>query len=764
MRGRQLCTQGRVLVYLLLFLLLATSGWLCKRTWETLRPFQATLLPQSLLFRKHQFLDRNGIPLSVTFDNPWNVHDWLPLHRAPVLLQDAFIASEDRRFYTHHGLDWLARVHALTQNILAFRGVRGASTITEQVVRILHPRPRTVWSRWLEGFEAAQLEKRFSKTEIFEFYLNQVPYSRQRRGVLQAARLYFDRDPTTLTPAETLALAVLVRAPGRLALPQAAGDLNRAVQRLGGVLIGSGKLAAKEEEGLTAAGLPLTTLHLPVEAGHFIRQVTRHDFREQRLPASDGGNINGPARVLTTLDAVLQGQVQDILDQHLHDMSHFDVHNGAVLVVNHQTDEILAWVNAGATNGEIASSWIDAVTSPRQPGSALKPFLYGLALDRGWTAATIIDDSPLARPVGDGMHPFRNYSRNHYGPLRLREALGNSLNIPAIRTIQFTGVGDFLDRLHDLGMESLDRTAGHYGEGLALGNGEVTLLELVQGYTVLARGGVFRPLRFTLDGRYYGATRHRIYSREAASLVADILSDPQARRREFGTGSILKFPVQTAVKTGTSNDHRDAWAVGSNHRYTVGIWMGNLDGHATGGLTSSTGPGLILRSVFAELNRFLEAQPLYLSPLLLTARICSHSGQLAGASCPAIVEKFMPGTLPRSVCSLHVGTDSKALVAETAKTQVIAPIHILQPTPNLQMAMDPHIPDNIEAYPMKIVGDHAGKRVEWLVDGQLVGITREDEDRFMWPLTRGSHLAQARIWQGPEEGPLETEEVRFVVK
>lgn len=764
MRGGRLRTQMRLLVCLLLVLFLAASGWLCKRTWDALRPFQGTLLPQSLAFHKRQFLDRNGIPLSVTFDNPWNVYDWLPLHRIPVLLQDAFIASEDRRFYAHHGLDWLARVHALVQDTLALRGVRGASTITEQVVRILHPRPRTVWSRWLEGFEAVQLEKQFSKAEIFEFYLNQVPYSRQRRGVLQAARLYFDRDPTTLSPVETLALAVLVRAPGRLGLPQGAGALSRAVQRLGDVLMQSGKLAARDRAGLTTADLAIPTLHLPVEAGHFLRQVMRQASQEQALSVGDGENRSGSARVITTLDAVLQGQVQEILDQHLHDLSRFDVHNGAVLVVNHQTDEILAWVNAGATNGQIASSWIDAVTSPRQPGSALKPFLYGLALDRGWTAATIIDDAPLARPVGDGMHPFRNYSRNHYGPLRLREALGNSLNIPAIRTIQFTGVGDFLERLHGLGMESLDRTAGHYGEGLALGNGEVSLFELVQGYAVLARAGVFHPLRCTLDGRYYGAARHRIYSREAASLVADILSDPQARRREFGTGSILRFPVQTAVKTGTSNDYRDAWAVGFNHLYTVGIWMGNLDGHATGGLTSSTGPGLILRSVFAELNRFLEAQPLYLSPLLITAKICSHSGQLAGPNCPVVVEKFMPGTLPRSICRLHPGTDNMASVAATEKTPVIAPIHILQPSPNLQMAMDPHIPDSIEAYPMKITGGHAGKRVEWLVDGQLAGFTEENEDRFMWPLTRGSHLAQARIWQGPGQDPVQTEEVRFVVK
>jgi len=298
---------------------------------------------------------------------------------------------------------------------------------------------------------------------------------------------------------------------------------------------------------------------------------------------------------------------------------------------------------------------------------------------------------------------------------------------------------------------------------LALGNGEVTLLELVQGYTVLARGGAFHPLRFTLNGKNYGHARHRIYSREAASLVGDILSDPQARRLEFGNGNILRLPVQTAVKTGTSNDHRDAWAVGFNHRYTVGIWMGNLDGHSTNGLTGVAGPGLILRSVFSELNRFEEAQPLSQSPLLTVAKICSLTGEQTGPFCPTIGEKFMPGTMPRTICSQHTRPDSNnAIIAKTVKAEPTSPIHILQPTPNLQMAMDPHIPDRIEAYPMKISGGNAANRVEWHVDGQLAGIAEKGEDHFMWPLSRGSHLAQARVRQG--DALFDTPEVRFVVK
>ena len=740
---------------LLVLTLLAAALYLGLAVSADLRPLPADLRPQSLEYRRPQFLDRHGIPLSVTYDNPWNVHEWLSLHEIPELLQEAFIASEDRRFYRHHGVDWLARSHALLQNLTALKGVRGASTITEQVVRILHPRPRTVWSRLLEGIEAARLEERFEKSEILEFYLNQVPYGRQRRGVLQAARLYFDRDPDTLSEEEMLTLAVLVRAPARLSR-EGGRQLAKPLARLRDVLCRSGRLA--ESAGKKwVSGLPLTEARLPVEAGHFLRQFV--------LQAADGKDTlpTGPAKIVTTLDSGLQGRIQEILDQQLRDLKNADVHNGAVLVVNHRTDEILAWVGGGASAGDNPAGWIDGVTAPRQPGSTLKPFLYGLALDRGWTAATVIDDSPLSRPVGSGMHAFRNYSRNHYGPLRLREALGNSLNIPAIRTIEFVGAQDFLDRLHELGFDSLDRTAAHYGEGLALGNGEVTLLELVRAYCTLARAGVHQPLRFTLAGRYLGQSRRRIYSEEAATLVADILADREARRLEFGSSNILSFPGQTAVKTGTSNDHRDSWAVGFNHLFTVGIWMGNLDGRATDGLTGTTGPGLVLRSIFAELNRFEEARPLFLSPRLAVAKICRQSGLRAQSSCPTVLEKFLPNALPAAACGHLHETAGSAVVADSQEN---GPVRLLQPSAGLQLIMDPHIPDEIEAYALKIAGNSPAKMTEWLIDGQLAGITGESTRQFMWPLAKGIHLAQARIWQetGDRGAPQETPAVRFMVK
>lgn len=733
----------------LLLVLLGAAWWLAAATGAALFPVPAALAPQALDVQRPQYLDRHGLPLSTTYDNPWNVGDWLALHEIPPLLQQAFLASEDRRFYRHHGGDWLARGHALIQNLRSLRAVRGASTITEQVVRILHPRPRTLWSRWLEGIEAAQLERRFSKAEILEFYLNQVPYARQRRGVRQAARLYYDRDLYTLDPVEMLTLAAAIRAPGRMEPGRGDDRLHQAVRRLADYLVDSGTIPASAIGDPAAGGVRPPEWRLPVDAGHFLRQLTRFDGRVQ-------------PRVLTTLDAALQRDIQQMIEQSLADIGDRGLVDGAALVVDHQTDEVLAWVNGGGLATALPGGWIDAVTTPRQPGSTLKPFLYGLALERGWTASTIIDDSPLARPIGSGIHPFRNYSRRHYGPLRLREALGNSLNIPAVRTVQALGVEDFLARLHDLGFASLSRSANHYGEGLALGNGEITLFELVQAYAVLARSGLARPLRFTLDGRRNAAApTGRIYSAEAASLIADILADPQARQLEFGHGNILRMPVQTAVKTGTSNDHRDAWAVGFNHRYTVGIWMGNLDRRPTDGVTGTTGPGLALRSVFARLNRSEEAAPLFLSPRLLTVEICRESGRRAGPGCPRIRERYLPGKGPGSVCRRHGGS-SPAGGGEADGGDIA--FRLVRPTPNLQMVMDPRIPDTVEAYPLRIAGAGRIERVEWLVDGSVIGTSGAGERHFMWPLARGGHLAQARIWTAGTTTGLTTTAVRFEVK
>ena len=732
-----LTRRKKEIIVILLITAIAAGAFLWK-THADLMTMPSSLSPDGAGVRKVQVLDRNYVPLTVTYRNRWNIHDRICLHEIPLFLQQAFVVSEDRRFYRHQGVDWAARVHAVFQNIKAWGSVRGASTISEQVIRIWHPRPRTLWSRWLEGIEAGRLEKVFSKSDILEFYLNQVPYAGRRRGVVQAAGDFFDRDLDTVSAREMLALVVMVRAPTRLDVRKNPARLLRSIQQLADRLLEYGIIDTGRYATIRTADIRVREAALPVRADHFVQ------YLYQLRPLSD---LRGQGRLRTTLESGLQHTVQSILDNRLKDLKDRGAKNGAVLIVDHRRNEVLAWVNSGAGRGDVAASWIDAVTTPRQPGSALKPLLYALALEKGWTAATLVDDSPLSEVVGRGLHAYHNYSRIHYGPLRVREALGNSLNIPAVRAIQFVGVQEFLDCLHGLGIQSLQQHPNYYGDGLALGNGEISLLELVRAYAVLARQGTYRPLKCLMaEGPRPEETR-RVFSAETASLIGNILSDPEARRLEFGNGSLLRFPVQTAVKTGTSSDYRDAWAVGFNHGFTVGVWIGNLDHDATDGITGANGPALILRSVLAELNRYQDTRPLYLSPRLVKAEICRDTGLRADGHCASLSEWFVPGTDPKT---------------KTAPDEMVKPVYLRHPGEGMQLAMDPRIPDDREAFVFKLANLPESTPVDWYVDGRRVGSTSTGE--YLWTLQRGRHSVKARLWPSDTQRFRDTPMVNFVVK
>jgi penicillin-binding protein 1C len=732
MRTLKIAAAGLVGLGALLALILAARTAADLRDPPTkLAPPASTLDP-----RGAQILDRHGEPLTTTYLNGWNLHDTVPLHAVPPFLRAAFIAAEDKRFYSHGGVDWRARLSALVTNIRSGRAVRGASTITEQVVRMLHPRPRTLWSRWLEGFEAARLERSFSKDQILELYLNQVPYAANRRGVVQAARHYFARDIGTLSRKEMLALAVLVRAPSRLDLTRNPEASASAIERLADALVESGTLTPSERAAILAEPLELESPRLAIVAPHFIQHVRRRLSPER---AAD-------ARVLTTLDGRLQTTVQGMLDERIAALRPRKVAHGAVLAADHTTGEVLVWAVAGGAAADGPRTYIDPVTTPRQPGSALKPFLYALALDRGWTAAQVIVDAPLVESTSGGLHSYQNYSRRFYGPVTLRDALGNSLNIPALKTLQYVGAEAYLERLAALGFEGLDEHPDFYGDGIALGSGAVTLLELVQAYAALANGGVFRPL-VTIRDPAAAQTRRRVFSAEAASLVANILSDPDARALEFGRDSVLALPLQTATKTGTSSDFRDAWAVGFNYRYVVGVWFGNLDHQPTDGVTGSIGPALLLRSVLAELTRSEATKPLFLSPRLARREVCVPRPDVPSAEgCLVRHEWFLPGTEPVEAAAARAAATSRP--------------RIRRPTPGLQLALDPRLPPASQAFMFEIEGLGDDAEVQWIIDGET-RVARGG--RYLWDVQRGEHRVAAIVARDHGEA-LALGEITFSVK
>lgn len=710
----------------------ALTGTFIVALWLSFKPLPERLAPPGAArLGKLQVLDRLGRPLSYTFASEWNVSDQRTLPSIPAFLQRAFIEAEDSRFFSHSGVDWLGRCHAVWQNLKARRVVRGASTITEQVVRMLHPRPRTFWSRIVEGIEAYALESSFSKGEIFEFYLNQVPYAARRRGVVQAARYYFNRDLETLSQEEALTLAVLVRSPQRLDLYRERSAASAGALRLADKLRGLGALSDDARASLDFSRLELKKADLPVRADHFVSYVqTRRNGSEP-----DG-------RIVTTLDSGVQERLQRLLDTRVRQMTSENVTDGALLVVENKSAQVLAWANAGELGSEPGSHF-DGVLTARQPGSTLKPFLYSLALERGWTAATILDDAPLSEAVGAGLHNFRNYSRIYYGELPVREALGNSLNVPAIKAVQFVGKQEFLLFLRRFGFESLTQPSSFYGEGLALGNGEVALYELVRAYAGLANRGVLRELSVIQEQeeRQEPPPAQRVVSLETASIITDILADPDARRREFGSGGLLRLPVQTAVKTGTSTDYRDAWAVGFSARYTVGVWLGNMNRSSMREVSGARGPALLLRSVFAELERAGETAGLFVSPSLERRSVCPLTGELAGAGCAHREELFVAGSQPQRRCS---GEHRESKPGEDSALQPgDSPLKIILPTPGLNIARDPRIPDSSEAFPLDVESTVALREVRWLVDGIEVARLSGAAPRHLWALVPGHHLVRA---------------------
>jgi penicillin-binding protein 1C len=680
-------------------------------TWAALAPdAELNLKPRAAA---GILLDRQGRPLAEDFSG-WNVQSLVPLYSVPPVLRQAVLTAEDRRFYAHRGVDWIARAHALWQGLRAGRNVRGASTITEQVVRMLVPRPRTLWSKWLEGFDARRLEARATKSDILEFYLNQVPYAANRRGIAEAARYYLNRDLDTLDGREMLTLAVLPRAPSGLD-PYRGGAkiLDRRTLRLATGMRHAGFLTGDDWQRIVETPLDLSHAPRRTAIGHF------RSYVERQLAASPRRDT--PRRVVTTLDSGLMDFTQSLLDERLAALAGRRVHNGAVLVVDRRSGEILSWVVAGADAADTTPGrYLDAVLIPRQPGSALKPFLYAAAFDAGWSPGIRIEDAPLSEAVGTGLHQFNNYSRQFYGEVTVRQALGNSLNIPAVHAVNFVGPERYLSLLHELGFGSLKKSAGFYGDGLALGNGEVSLLELVRGFTALANEGRAMPLRAVVDPQARLPLGAQVFSPDAATMIGNILSDPWARVMEFGRYSTLNLPVQTAVKTGTSTDYRDAWAVGYDSRYVVGIWMGNLDQSPTDGITGSTGPGLVLRGLFAYLNRDMNTGRLPLSAGLSLKNNCDF----ADGACAQVYDYRTSISYERPVAD------------------VPGPF-IQNPTPNLRLAYDPRLPADRQRFRFALGSVGKDDRVKWLVNGEQIAETNGGE--LMWPVRRGAYALTALV-------------------
>lgn len=677
-------------------------------TWRALPPMPTSLaLPDPTA--KTLVFAADSTVLSTSFTGNFNRTTEVALTDIPLLMRQAFIVAEDKRYWEHNGIDWLARFAALKNNLTAGKIHRGASSIGEQSARLLHAHPRTYWGHWLAGWDAQRLIHHFGHADVLNFYLNQVPYAAQRRGVVQAANYYFNRDLAALNPAQQLALAVIVRSPRRYDPNQQPQNLRNATNALAKRMLQQGIITAQTAQAVYQAPLISSRQSLSLNASPFVVYA--------RQQAQQQGIVHSP--LITTLDTELQQKTQHLLQQRLHSLTHLQAQNAAALVVENRTGAVLAWASAPYT--ELG---IDPVITPRQPGSALKPFIYAQAIEElGWQPDHVLDDTPLLEQIEDGIHHFRNYNGGHHGPVSLRYALGNSLNIPAVRTAQALGVSNILTQLQRLGITSLNEPPSHYGAAIALGAGAVSLFELTQAYTTLARRGDFLPLQVITNTHTPAA--ESIFSAPVASLISHILADTEAREVEFGAHSVLNMPYPTAAKTGTSSNYRDAWAFAYDDQYTVGVWIGRLDGRPMHSVTGALGAAPVVHQIFTYLRSQAPYTGLWLSPELIPAPVCEAFGD-------------NPCTMRQGFILPHA--NSKQQITLTAAT-------ITRPINGERFAIDPRVPLASQRLQFRLshVPDSV-KQITWQVNNHtLMG---QHTATAEWPLRAGDNTVSATLtWE-----------------
>ncbi len=758
-------------------------------------------------------LDRHGtLAREVLSRHDGRAH-WVPLARISPHLVAATIAAEDRRFYQHSGIDPWATLRAAVLNLGRGRVVSGASTLTMQLVGLLEQPGGSATRRGLVGklrqaALAYRLERQLDKAQILWHYLNRAPYGHGTFGAEAAARRYLGKPAADLSLAEAALLAALPRAPSAyspLRSRRSRARLRDRQRYLIGIMRAHAKITAEQARLALAQPIDFEQLERPFAAPHLVERLLADPL------------ARGATAIQSTIDLQLQRRVETAVRQTITRLADRRVTNGAALVVDNRTREVLAYVGSADFFHRGHHGQVDGTLARRQPGSTIKPFTYALALERGKTPASLLEDLPAHFNTERGDYAPRNYDREFHGPVRLRVALASSYNVPAVRAAAFVGVGALLAHLRQAGMRALERGARHYGLGLTLGNGEVTLQQLVEAYVTLARGGEHQPLRLVrrvqrTDGRWYelpaGPAPRRVFSPTAAYLIADILADPLARVDGFGSDTPLAVGFPAAVKTGTSKDFRDNWTVGFTPDVTVGVWVGNFDGRPMQRVSGITGAGPLWAEVMvAAARRYPRHDRGFDRPrTIVSARICPLSGALVGPLCPAAIdERFAPDSEPRRRCTFHrevaIDTTNDLLAGERCslpgierrvmtvyppiyrawaarraieqpptrgsprcrppatrserpRTLVSGPaVRITSPVAGDTFYVDPDLRRRYQRLPLEAAVDGRAGEVRWLVDGRQVARAAFPFSAS-WPISRGRHTVQATLPDGTRSRPV----------
>ncbi|MBA4708913.1 penicillin-binding protein 1C [Aquitalea magnusonii] len=656
--------------------------------------------------------DRHGQPLQRwRVDKQGRRQDWVSLVDTSPALRQALVLSEDKRFYQHSGVDWSGVAAAAWGNLWNTR-TRGASTLTMQLAGLLDQElkagrnGRSLWQKVGQSWSAAWLEQHWSKAEILEAYLNLVAFRGELVGLSALSSTLFGKLPSGLNQEESAITVALIRAPNAPAEKVSA----RACQLLHEL----GQPARCDVVAIhTSQALARSRAANPQaeqDAPHFTRKLL------QRQPMAQGGVVR------STLDQTLQRYATSVLRRQLAALAQRNVQDGALVVLDNTSGDILAWVgSSGAALSSAAE--VDGVTALRQAGSTLKPFLYQLALQRHYlTAASLLNDSPLDLQTGSGLYAPQNYAKDFKGLVSARTALAASLNVPAVRVIEMVGPQALRDRLTQLGLSSLQQDGEYYGYSLALGAADIRLLELANAYRTLANQGRASALRWTMADP--PPRWQRQLDAASSFIIADILADRTARARTFGLDSVLSTRYWSAVKTGTSKDMRDNWAVGFSRQFTVASWVGNSNGEPMWDVSGMHGAAPIWMAV---LDKAQSAAGPSLPPSA-PAGVVRQLVRYRGGEEAERQEWFLAG----SQRSLIESADSKATTQSPG---------IVSPLDGSIFAIDPDIPPANQRLLLRARGVVAA---QWWLDGKLLGkgaVLRW----FPWP---GRHRLELRDGKG----------------
>lgn len=702
--------------------------------------------------------DRNGCLLYETLSDEMTKTRWISSNSIPPIVEGAVISSEDKRYYKHCGIDPFALLRALWIDLKSFSIKQGGSTITQQTAKlIIKRRSRNILLKIYEFFYTLKLEYQFSKKEILSIYLNLAPYGRNIVGIKKAAEAYFNSPLENLTPAQIAFLAAIPKSPRFYDCVKNFSFTKKKQEKILERMRNLGYISEEEYKRAKEEEIFIEKKPTPFQAPHFVERI-KEEVKGRKEKS-----------FITTIDESLMRKISNLIDTERGLLEKIGAKNVAVIVIENKTGEVLVWEGSGNYFSDEEGNKIDGVITPRQPGSALKPFLYALAFDRGFLPASVLPDIPSSFQTSrkGSYYSPKNYDNKFRGPLSARKALAGSINVPAVFLVSEIGVDSFLSVLRNGGVTTLDKSSDFYGYGLALGNGEVKLCELANFYSTLSRGGVYKEISKIIGERNF--KEKRIFSEEASFLVTDILSDNKAREISFGRRSVLEFPFKVAAKTGTSEGYHDNLAFGYNKDITVGVWVGNFDRKPLKYSSGVSGAGPIFHQVFLETIRHIrggDPQPfeeiIEKPQSLKKIQVCSLSGLGASENCPSTTEDYVFNDKELRKCTWHrkwgenIVTIYPVIYESWAKEMGLwhnAPqevfdfaengseiFKIISPMPDAIFLYDPTLPPKYQGIYLESVGGKG--KIKWIVDGRELTSNSQGE-KFFLEFSKGEHIVKA---------------------